>query len=228
MTITIEREKAGAGVPLTIDKDLITLSLDGEKIEFASGGDVTIYTNENKGVLTKHVAAPAAGTQDHQIIAAKDGKSVSVNGVKVELTGKGFVVSTYGRAFVKPAVAEKTGPAVGDRADDGWIYAGVSPETHKPMFVQPEDAGVMRWRKGKRLAKALLKKGKAEARLPSDKELFMMFNKRAAIRGFDEAGVSSKSGLYWSSVRENAHDFKFGNVCYGNPFKKNSVRLVRS
>src|ERR1035441_9201065 len=76
--------------------------------------------------------------------------AVKANGVRVEIHTDGSVVAytksdvdafTNGAVHVHPAVnddskpAAKTEPKPGDKMPDGTVFAGVSPETGKPMYA---------------------------------------------------------------------------------------------
>src|SRR5437870_5038986 len=81
--------------------------------------------------------------------------AVKANGVRVEIHSDGSVVAytksnvdayTNAAVHVHPAVNDDGEPAAraerkpGDRMADGSIYAGVSPDTNKPMYTTPADA----------------------------------------------------------------------------------------
>lgn len=74
---------------------------------------------------------------------------------------------------------------------DGWGYAGISPDTKKPMFLSPE-IGMMSWTDAKNMASRLEMEGKPGARLPSMAELREVFNQRAELQ-------ADPSKSYWSS-----------------------------
>lgn len=124
---------------------------------------------------------------------------------------------------------------IGDVAEDGWIYAGLSPDTHKPMYVAPADAGVMTWDDAVAVAQKLQTEGKTDARVPSKGELKKMFNARAKIGGFDETGKVQES-WYWSSaphpnyldVYVRVRRFSDGKSDFGYKGDKLSARLIRS
>ncbi len=91
---------------------------------------------------------------------------------------------------------------IGDIISDGTIYAGVSPDTGKPLYAAPADAPLtMTFNEAQKLAdrknvhKAL---GHDDWRIPTKDELNLLFNNRAAISGFNLSG-SAPSGYYWSS-----------------------------
>ena len=127
---------------------------------------------------------------------------------------------------------------VGDRATDGWVYAGVSVDTGKPMFVAPADAGEMNWNDATQAANAL------GARLPSKGELAQVFNSQSKIGGFKETGlsvaalkwVSSSAGdSYWSSSADDHYEgcakiqrSSDGHQDFDFKSEVRSVRFVRS
>src|SRR5215469_8095246 len=102
---------------------------------------------------------------------------------------------------------------IGERMDDGTIYAGISPDTHKPMYVTPADVrktqGAIRLyftfhaaKKCAQGANALKSYGHDDWRVPTKNELDVLFNNRAAIGGFDVNG-SDPTGRYWSATPIN-------------------------
>src|SRR5262249_13943526 len=72
------------------------------------------------------------------------------------------------------AIAEPKPLQIGDVMEDGTKYAGISPDTSKPMFVTPDDAPLtMKWKEAKDYAANL------GMRLPTKGELNVLFNNRA-------------------------------------------------
>src|SRR5260370_32029681 len=98
---------------------------------------------------------------------------------------------------------------IGDEMADGTVYAGISPNTHRPMYTTQADAIPVKrwWERAGRLtftfkqaheqAQMLNKRvlaGHTDWRVPTAHELKILFENRAAIGGF-----SSKND-YWSSI----------------------------
>ena len=104
----------------------------------------------------------------------------------------------------KPKVRPNTTPLPGDEMPDGSVYAGVSPNTGKPMYAMPVNAPLtMTFNKAVNYAKRLNQEkylGHDDWRLPSKTELNVLFNNRAAIGGFNVSG-SDPAGWYWSSTQ---------------------------
>jgi hypothetical protein len=176
--------------------------------------------------------------------------AVKVNGATVEVHADGSVaahtsgeVDVYTNASVRVHPAEndsaKAGtipPAElkpGDGMEDGTIYAGVSPDTGRPMYTTPVGAPLtMKWKHALGDAAALNAHGHQDWRVPSKGELNVLFNNRAAIGGFDESG-SYPGGWYWSSTASH------GDAAWGQRFSvagaqyvageghKSSLRCVR-
>ncbi len=153
------------------------------------------------------------------------------------------IVSPISAQVGKKEAETRAALKIGEKDTDGWIYAGVSPQTKKQMFAAPTD-GVMSYYDAAKAAKTLQEQGKAETRLPSLGELRVMFNSKAEIGGFAEAGPNR---LYWAPMQYYVWDYKTrtyntrtsiksfsnGTVTSGpksDTFwgKKHSVRLVRS
>jgi hypothetical protein len=101
--------------------------------------------------------------------------------------------------------AEKAEPQIGDRMADGTVFAGISPDRNKPMYVTPNDAPLTYTFNAAQKYAAGLNKQKAhdhdDWRVPTKSELNVLFNNRAAIGGFDESG-SYPVGWYRSSSQD--------------------------
>ena len=120
-------------------------------------------------------------------------------------------------------IAEETSAELkpGDRMKDGTIFAGISPDTNKPMYTTPADARNRRWfglaapeisftfARAQRHAARLDACGHQDWRVPSKDELNVLFNNRTAIGAFDLAGPEP-AGWYWSRTKF----FKFLEVQY--------------
>jgi hypothetical protein len=146
------------------------------------------------------------------------------------------------------ALIEIDGLDVGTKMPDSTVYAGISPDTGKPMYTTPEDAPdvifanlgphvslTMAFKEAQEYAQtinACKEHGHDDWRLPTKAELNVLFNNRAAIGGFDLSG-SDPSGCYWSS----SHDLKWyaweqrftdGHQRRNYDDNHASVRLVRT
>jgi uncharacterized protein DUF1566 len=158
--------------------------------------------------------------------------------------GKKIVLNFGGRASkaveaIAAATLEAGGlnmasatPKIGDKMYDGTIYAGVSPDTGKPMYATPADARLaMTSGEAKKYAAKLRAHGHRDWRLPTQGELGTLFNNCAAIGGFDASGLYP-AGWYWSSSLIGrwhawAQRFSDGYQNYGNKVSHTSVRCVR-
>jgi hypothetical protein len=96
-------------------------------------------------------------------------------------------------------------PKVGDEMPDGTIYAGLSPDTLKPMFAAAADAPkTLIFSESKKYAAELIAHGHDDWHVPTKRELAMLFNNRAAIGGFDQGGHGvNPDGSYWSSTQDS-------------------------
>jgi hypothetical protein len=93
-------------------------------------------------------------------------------------------------------------PAVGDKMPDGTIFAGISPDTNKPMYVTAEDATMsMDFNAAAKYAKKLKAHGHNDWRVPSKAELNVLFQNRekGALKGALNLTGSLPDGWYWSS-----------------------------
>jgi hypothetical protein len=128
-----------------------------------------------------------------------------------------------------------TFPAIGDRMPDGTVFAGISPDTGRPMYATPENATLaMKWNRAMEYASVLGDHGRRDWRVPSENELNVLFNNRAAIGGFVTHGLTPQS-WYWSSQQDKglrpdicavAQHFKDGEQASDYKFHKLSVRCV--
>jgi hypothetical protein len=100
-------------------------------------------------------------------------------------------------------MSTRTLSAIGATMPDGTIYAGVSPDTGKPIYATPKDAPLTcTFGLAAEYASKLDAHGRQDWRLPTRAELNVFFQNRAAIGGFDTTG-SSPAGWYWSSSRDS-------------------------
>jgi len=119
-------------------------------------------------------------------------------------------------------------PEPGDVMPDGTKFAGISPETHKPLYTTPADAPqLMSLRDAESYAQTLEDHGHKDWRLPSQAELQVLYDNRSAIGGFEgtdywSSGTWGKAGLgAWG------HDFATGAPKRYLNLKTYSFRCVR-
>jgi hypothetical protein len=134
---------------------------------------------------------------------------VRVNGARFEVHVDGSVDAyTQGAVRLHPvandsAAKGKTAPEIGDEMADGTIYAGISPDTHKPMYARPKDeSGTYTFNEAAKHAKNLEAHGHHDFRAPSKGELNVLWenrNKGKLAGTFNETG-SYHAGWYWSST----------------------------
>jgi hypothetical protein len=127
-------------------------------------------------------------------------------------------------------------PELGEKVPDGTIYAGVSPDTGRPMYVQTADAPrMMDFDDACVFAARSDANGRRDWRVPSQGELAVLFNNRAKIGGFNVTGMSS-AGWYWTSDSHAQWQepvawkqrFSDGTQDYDGKQERISVRCVRS
>jgi hypothetical protein len=88
---------------------------------------------------------------------------------------------------------------IGAKMPDGTVYAGISPETKQPMYAAPADVGLtMTFKMAKEYAAMLDAHGHKDWRVPTKKELNVLFNNRALLRGFNSG--SHPARWYWSAT----------------------------
>jgi len=123
-------------------------------------------------------------------------------------------------------------PAPGDKMPDGTVFAGISPDTNKPMYATPADASLtMTFNDAQKYAAKLDAHGHKDWHVPTKAELNVLFNNRGAIGGFNVTG-SNPAGWYWSSSSYGpwgAWDQRFSDGSQGYVDKGNhsAVRCVR-
>jgi hypothetical protein len=136
--------------------------------------------------------------------------------------------SVPGISLSASAEAPKVGAAMPDRS----IYAGVSPDTGKPIYATPKDAPLTcTFNESADYASKLDAHGHKDWRVPTKDELNVLFENRAAIGRFDTTG-SYPAGWYCSSSRLNdirswRQRFSSGSPCHFSSDMLGSLRCVR-
>lgn len=139
---------------------------------------------------------------------------------------------------VKPTPLDATSELhPGDRMEDGTIFVGISPDTHKPFYASPADAPLtMKWKQAMDYSAPNKRHRHTQAafRVPTTGELHLIFQNRAKIGGFNETG-KAPAGWYWSSteVPPGSPDCAWGH-CFSDGYRgwvykhvESSLRLVR-
>ncbi len=115
--------------------------------------------------------------------------------------GKQFLREIF-EACKEAPVKWPTSTEIGDEMEDGTIYAGVSPDTGRPMYAMPADAPTtFTFKKAAKYAKKLDAHGHKDWRVPTKNELNVLYENRneGKLKGtFNETG-SNPAGWYWSS-----------------------------
>jgi hypothetical protein len=132
--------------------------------------------------------------------------------------------------------ASPTKPKIGQKMPDGTIYAGLSPDTGKPMYTTPADAPLtMTFNEAASYAKRISQErylGHDDWRVPTKAELNVLFNNRTAIGGFNVTGKAF-AGWYWSTT-PNTRWYAWGQRFYDGDQSYyvrgfcSSVRAVRT
>jgi hypothetical protein len=224
-------ESAQQDVQVSVGKDFVIIG--GDRVEVSPDGKkVTAYTND--GVETK--AASGAATQGLSISA--DFNTVVLNGATIERAADGhLVISAPGTVITKPGPANDTGAKhktaveVGDEMEDGTIYAGISPDTHKPMYARPKDeSGTYSFNEAAKQAKNI---GDG-FHVPTRNELNVLYENRnkGKLAGTFNVTGSNPAGWYWSSAPSSygvawARRFSDGSQLYNSRDFDSSLRLVR-
>jgi hypothetical protein len=167
---------------------------------------------------------------------------VKVNGARIEVGADShIIVRTRGGVELQPAAdddrssAAVVAPKPGDRMADGTVFAGISPDTGKPMYATPKDAPLtMKWKQAMEYAGKLDAHGHKDWRVPTKRDLKVLFQNRdmgKLRRTFNETGYHP-AGWYWSStqyvsVNAWAQRFRDGHQDYDYKNFNSSLRCVR-
>ena len=127
---------------------------------------------------------------------------------------------------------------IGQEMPDGTIYAGISPDTHKPMFAAPADApGSYTFNEAAKYASRLAANGRHDFHVPSQGELNVLWKNRnegALMRTFNETGSRSPDAWYWSAshgyfFRDDAKAQRFSDGFQGDLLRRfhASLRCIR-
>lgn len=96
----------------------------------------------------------------------------------------------------------RTEPLVGAVMKDGSIFAGISPDTGRKMYVTAQDAPLTYvFNDATDFTASLTAHNQNDWRIPTKNELKVIFDNRAAISGFMQ---TDKPVWYWSSTRETS------------------------
>jgi hypothetical protein len=165
--------------------------------------------------------------------------AVTVNGRRAEFRADGSVLVDGKEAVASVpandagATKERAPPRVGERMPDGTVCAGISPDTHKPLYTSVADAPLkMSWTGAAKYAAAFDGHGHKDWRVPTRGELNLLFANRTSFREGLEPGESFFDALYWSSTanRVNPNYAASQNVnckIWISKEDKAAVRLVR-
>jgi len=159
--------------------------------------------------------------------------AVKANGIRIELHADGSVDAyTAGPVKVHPAANDtaangKTAIEIGDEMEDGTIYAGISPDTHKPIYARPKDeSGTYSFNEAAKHAKNI---GEG-FHVPTKNELNVLYENRNKGK---LKGTFNETSKYWSSTPFNflifawAQRFSDGFQDITNTDVVSSLRCVR-
>jgi hypothetical protein len=146
--------------------------------------------------------------------------------IEVEVRDGGKVIVRSGAVEMAPDTK------IGALMPDGTVFAGISPDTGRPMYATPKDVPLTcTFERAAKYAKGLDAHGHTDWRVPTKAELNVLFQNCSAIGGFNTTG-SSPAGWYWSSLRnvyECASAQRFSNGLQFNFLNHNhsALRCVR-
>jgi hypothetical protein len=123
---------------------------------------------------------------------------------------------------------------LGDRMSDGTIFAGISPDTGKPMYTTPAGAPLTySFNEARKYADRLDAHGHQDWRMPTKGELNVLWENRneGALKGTFNVTGSGPAGWYGSSREDggSAWGQRFSDGAQGWDFEDDgsSLRLVR-
>ena len=179
----------------------------------------------------------------------RDG-AVSVGRARVDIRADGKIEThpsddgqpgADGAVHLHPAASDST-PAQaadrkpGDRMPDGTIFAGISPDTGRPMYAAPADAPLtMKWKAAMKYAAKLDAYGHHDWRVPTKAELNVLYENRdkGALKGTFNVTGSHPAGWYWSSTEidygyyARGQHFSDGDQGWYGKGDDSSLRCVR-
>ncbi len=167
-----------------------------------------------------------------EAISVVQGVAVAVDGFDSDAVFP--VAKEIQRAYEEQAKIDAEKPenwSPGRRIDYSTIFAGISPDTKKPMYLSPSYlGGLMDLEEAHRYAAEYTKSTREKYRLPSVRELKVLFNNRAALGGFVTEG--SHEGWYWAGDNRAwgaapAVCLMDGRVAKLNVWTNLKVRLIR-
>ncbi|MCE9508198.1 MAG: DUF1566 domain-containing protein [Alphaproteobacteria bacterium] len=121
----------------------------------------------------------------------------------VNWLGEGIVNEQLRPEKSQPKAAASQGRKIGSKMSDRTIYAGISPDTGKPMYVMPEDAlwiGAT-FNEAAQFAPERYACGHQDWRLPTKNELAIIFqNQKEGLLKSSFNKSSWQKAFYWSST----------------------------
>jgi Protein of unknown function (DUF1566) len=187
-----------------------------------SESSATAYRHSVSGVIIPYFYLPGGFALAYGLLAASGvGLAVAAAGAAVMLATfagdsheyKNFVAGRQAETKTAAEIgtgherraAEATSVRAfkpGDGMADGTVYAGISPDTHNPMYTTTADARLTyTFNEARKYAEKLDGNGRRDWRVPTKGELNVMFQNRAAIGGFHET-LFGLAGWYWSSTED--------------------------
>lgn len=208
---------------LTENGGTVTVKANGVRVEIHNDGSVLAYTKADVKKLSD---------ENNTSADAKEPNAKEPHGNDQVPDGASQVSD---RADPTASCEQPSGPRIGAMMTDCTVYAGISPDTGKPMYAMPADASLtLTFNEARKHAKTRNARNTLDHddwRVPTKSELNELFNNRAAIGGFDVTG-SGSSVWYWSSSSDgiwNAWGQRFSDARqdYYSKDLRSSVRLVR-
>jgi hypothetical protein len=225
----------------------ITLN-DTIKVDIDPEGNVVAHARVQRGSRAAPRSKKLNATDNY----------ISVHGVKIELTKEGgLIIYTKGSITVEPVPGSGAAPVViqeaepalalkiGQKMKDGTIFAGISPDNGRQMFVTRRDLRSLTCKSLVKFddLKALTAKfnrsakkncGHDDWRVPSTAELDVLYEnceKGFLRKSFNRLG-GALDGWYWSSRPDGEHGAwskRFSDGQWRNAHKgiEAAVRLVR-
>ncbi len=215
----------------------VAVKANGVRVEIHTDGSVVAYTESDvdaytNGAVHVHPAVNDVGEPTAKG-ERKPGNRMPDGSVDAYTAGAVKAHAAANDESKSASLAGFTRLEPGVRMRDGTIYAGISPDTHKPMYATPADAPLtMKWKQAMEYAAKLDAHGHHDWRAPTKGELNVLFQNRAAIGGFNDIYDSGPAGWYWSSLEDYfigawAQQFNDGHQFVDARYYASSLRCVR-
>jgi len=168
---------------------------------------------------------------------------IQVNGVQLEVDKGGNITAYTNGNLTSQSLSlkgnfetiENKDPEIGELMPDGTVYVGVSPETGGAMYARYRDSSLpMKWEKATKYVKGLSSHGYDDWKLPSKKEMQVLFEnkEKGSLKGTFNQSVFIGRGSYWTAEEKDRNYayyqcFKDGDQDWLRKDESGPVRAIR-